>query len=108
MLRSACGMPGGTVRMTFCNWRGVREWPWRDRWAGLLICESACVSTSASMKVMSELREYCGMNACRRSSAGKLYSASPVSLIKCEDGAAVAYGSFSDLTYAQLNRQPCP
>ncbi|RMU34950.1 hypothetical protein ALP32_04544 [Pseudomonas avellanae] len=40
--------------------------PMRVRCAGLLICNSACVSTSASMKVISELREYCGENAGRQ------------------------------------------
>ncbi len=45
------------VRMMLLSWRGVRVWPWRERWAGLLICDRACASTSASMKVISELRE---------------------------------------------------
>ena len=39
-----------------------------------------------------------GMNTGSCSSGSRLYSASPVSLIRCENGAAVANGSLSVLT----------
>ncbi len=56
MLRSACGMPGGTVRVMLLSWRGTRGALARAL-GRPLICDSAWASTSASMKVISELRE---------------------------------------------------
>ena len=98
MLRSACGMPGGTVKVMLLSWRGILVLPWRERWAGLLICVSAWVKTSANMNVINELREYRGLNTGTQSSSSRLYNASPTLFIRCESGAAVAGGSLSVLT----------
>ena len=56
MLRSISGSPGGTVMVMLDKKRGALAWPMRVRCAALLICDSACVITSASMILMSELR----------------------------------------------------
>ncbi|MNF97786.1 hypothetical protein D3C84_806270 [compost metagenome] len=55
--RSGLGIDGGMVRMIERRCRGTLEWLMRERCEGLLICISACPSTSDSMKVINELRE---------------------------------------------------
>ncbi len=105
--RSCFGMADGSVRISVRSWRGEAGKPRRRRVATLLICPSACASSSHSIWVIRVLRLYCGEKTGIRSSGGRVNSGWPSSFIRFISGKAVASGSRWVLPFIWLNRQSC-